>query len=171
MKRNLVLYLFLLFLIEGSVMPWLIPEYELFQFEPHFVLVAILYAAIFLNRYYALFFGLLFGLLQDFIYYGHMIGLQSFSMGLIGYAAGLLFRNAQVTLLMSLSMILLGNFAYESVVYFLYRLFEIIEFSFEWALVQVIMPSLILNLLFALIIYWPARWYLERADSKRKEKE
>lgn len=173
MMRNLVWFLILIFLLEGTMIPWLIPEVwsAHIQLAPHFIVVSILYMAIFMKRYYALVFGLIFGMLQDIIYYGHMIGLQSFSMGLTGYLIGLIFRNAHLSMFSALSTIFLGVFTYEGIVYALYRLFRIVEFSFGWAFMQIILPSLIINLLFALLIYIPSRNYLEGIESKRQEND
>ncbi len=173
MKRNLIWFLILLFLLEGTIIPWLIPEAwsTHIQLAPHFIMVSILYIAIFMNRYYALIFGLIFGLLQDIIYFGHMIGLQSFSMGLTGYLIGLIFRNSHLSMFSALSTILFGIFTYEGIVYASYRLFRIVEFSFGWAFMQIVLPSLVINLLYALLIYLPARNYLEGIDNKRQEND
>ncbi|HEY0829305.1 MAG TPA: rod shape-determining protein MreD [Bacilli bacterium] len=173
MKRNLIWFLILLFLLEGTMIPWLIPEVwsTHVQVAPHFITVTILYMAIFMNRYYALVFGLIFGLLQDIIYFGHTVGLQSFSMGLTGYLIGLIFRSAHLSMFSALSAIFVGIFTYEGIVYALYRLFRIVEFSFSWALMQIVLPSLVINLLFALLIYIPARNYLEGIGNKRQEND
>ncbi|MCC2684984.1 MAG: rod shape-determining protein MreD [Paenibacillaceae bacterium] len=167
----ITLLLFALFLLEGTVLPWLTPSdwQEKALVSPHLVLVAILYTSLYTNRHLALAYGIGFGLLQDFAYYGPMIGTNSFAMGLSAYMIGLLMRRTPIRIVMSLFGIAWGVFGYECIRYGLYRLFQLTSVPFEWSLLHEMLPSLLIDLLFALAVYVPARKWLERLDDEEKE--
>ncbi len=156
--------IFLLFLLEGSLLPWMIPSAWRgnVSVTPHLVLVAIIYVSIYLNRYSALIFGLFFGFLQDFVYYGHMIGVYAFSLGLTGYLCGLFFGRSHIHILPSMLLMAFGNLLYEAAVYGCYRLFNVINSPFEWAFTHQMLPSILFNLLLALLIYVPVRKLFEK---------
>ncbi|WP_341281747.1 rod shape-determining protein MreD [Paenibacillus sp. FSL H8-0537] len=163
--NRLILLLFFLFVIEGSVMPWIIPVDYAGKIIPHFSFVFVLYAALYSGRHRALMFGIGIGLIQDIVYYGHLLGVHTFMMGLIGYFAGLLFDRRRSTLLTCLSVIGFACIAYDSAVYFIYSLFRLTEESYAFALLDHILPSLFLQLAFALVIYVPVRKLYEQ-DAK-----
>jgi rod shape-determining protein MreD len=174
MRRSwITLLLFALFLLEGTVIPWLMPAdwQEKTFVSPHLVLVAVLYISLYSNRHLALVYGTGFGLLQDFIYYGPMIGANSFSMGLSAYLVGLLTRRNSVHVVMSMVAIALGVSLFACVRFGLYRMFQLTSVSFEWSLLHVMLPSLLIDLLFALVIYVPARKRLERLDEEKESAE
>lgn len=174
MRRTwITLILFALFLFEGAAMPWLLPgvwQSEV-RVSPHFVFVVILYVALYANRHLALAYGLGFGLLQDVIFYGPMIGTYTFSMGLTAYLVGLAFHRPQIRIISSLFFIAVGNFLFECIHFGLYRLFNVITVSFRWTLLHEMLPSLLINLLFALIIYVPVRKLLEKMDVETESRE
>lgn len=173
MRRILLSIMLVLFVLEGSIWPWLMPESWLthVRVAPHFVFVIILYIAIYMNRYYSLMFGMLFGLLHDLIYYGHMIGTYTFSMGLVGYTAGLLIRKGQAGFVQTLLSCVFFTCVLDSFIYALYRLFGMVQADYSWAFMHHILPSLFINGLFTLVVYIPMRKLLERANFVRKEEE
>lgn len=170
LRTWITLILFGLFVLEGAVMPWLLPEMWLdsIMIRPHLVFVVILYISIYLNRHIALGFGLGFGLLQDFIYLGPMIGTHSFNFGLTSYLIGLIFQGVHIRLVSSLFFIAVGNFMFECIHYGLYRMFELISISFQYALLHQMIPSVLFNLLFALIIYVPFRKIVESMNAHQE---
>src|SRR5690606_16252539 len=103
-----------------------------------------------------------FGLLQDIIYYGHVIGPHFFFMGLIGYLVGVMLERKKATLLLAISVVGFACLAYDSALYFVYSIFRITNGSYAWALIQYILPSLFLQLAFTLAIYVPFRKMLEK---------
>jgi rod shape-determining protein MreD len=157
------LILFGCFLIEGTLFHWFIPMQwqSSTHLVPLLVLVGIVYSAVFIHRHYALFLGMVFGLLQDVVFYGHMLGVHTFSYGLTGYLVGLMYRNSRVTISATMLMVGLSIVIYESITYALYSLFQIADISFVWFLLRQLLPTLIFNLLFALAVYLPARKWLE----------
>lgn len=167
-----VLILFGFFVLEGTLAEWVIPTDWQSQVYvvPHLVLIGILYISLFKNRYQGLAYGLGFGFLQDLIYYGHSIGVYSFTLGLVGYSAGLAFRRAQVGIVTSMLIVIFGNLLYETLIYGIYRLFlSVIRVDMEWSFLHLTLPSTLFNLLLALLLYLPARKWLEKSDSNRED--
>lgn len=166
--------LFVLFLLEGTIMDWIIPPawQSSVLVAPHLVLTGVVFATLFKNRYHGLSYGLGFGFLQDFMYYGHALGVYSFSMGLVGYALGYLFRSSSRGIVVCLLAATLGSFAYDSLVYGIYRLFlGVVHVGYEWTFLHQILPSMLFNALIALLLYMPARKWLEDADADREPEE
>lgn len=168
-----LLILLLFFLVEGSLFPWLIPLGWLSKvsISPHLVLAGIIYIAIYGNRHAALFYGLSFGFLQDLIYYGHMLGVHTFSMGLIGYLVGLSFMKLRRSLFFTLSFVVYTELIYGIMLYGIYRFFNVTNLPLTWILLKNIFPSLLLNLLFALVIYVPARQFIEGSIRMKRDEE
>lgn len=169
MKRHtLWLILLVLFLLEGSLLPWFLPAtwQSSVRVAPHFVYIVILYYAIFLDRHTALMYGIIFGLLTDFVYYGHMLGVHSFSMGVISYLIGKVFSNARLNIFWTMTAIAFGSVLYDFTYYGLYRLFNVVHDSAGWMLTNVSLPSLAVNMLFALLIYVPLRHWLQGMQSR-----
>ncbi|MFF2480551.1 rod shape-determining protein MreD [Paenibacillus sp. NPDC058071] len=170
--NRLIGIMFLIFIIEGAIMPWLVPAQFSGRLISHFVFVFVMYAALYRGRHQALLLGIGFGLLQDVVFYGHLIGLHGFAMGLLGYFAGLLLEKRRSTLLTALSVIGLGCILYDSMIYFTYSVFRITNESYAWALLDHILPSLFLQLAFALAVYVPARkWFESRSMPLDQEEE
>lgn len=157
-KHALWLFVFLLFLLEGSLLPWLLPDTgELkLQFIPHFAWVVIIFITIYLSRHMGLALALVFGILHDIVYYGHVLGVYAFGMGLATYIIGLLLRNSHVTWYIGIGTAALGLILFDIMVYSLYMLFQIVSISPWWIVQHVTLPSLLLNVIFASAIYYPA---------------
>lgn len=177
MKLKLLwLLLFVCFLIEGTLYHWLIPArwQESAHVVPLFVLTVVVYASLYIHRHYALFLGLIFGLLQDVIFYGHMLGIHMFSYGLTGYLIGLLAsgsRGSRMTFTLTLSMVGASILIYESITYALYSLFQLADVSIIWFLWRQVVPTVLFNLLFALAVYIPLRKYLEQKKSVKESSD
>ncbi|MFD2116476.1 rod shape-determining protein MreD [Paenibacillus yanchengensis] len=168
MNRIVVLML-LVFIVEGSIMPWLIPAEFSDRIIPHFIYVFVMYAALYGNRHVAMFLGAGFGLLQDIVYYGHLIGPHAFLMGVIGYFAGVLFTNRQATLMMAIAIMGIGYIAYDSMLFAIYQLFKLSTADYAWALLHHILPSLFLQLGFMLLLYVPLRKMFQSIQRKPLE--
>jgi rod shape-determining protein MreD len=169
--RKAVFAMLFLFILEGTIMPWLIPEAWSARLVPHFTFVFVLYSALYGGRHTALILGLCFGFLQDIVYYGHMIGVHAFSMGLCGYLTGLLLERRRAPLIMALSVIGMGCLLYDGTAYMIYRVFEITHDLYAYALIQYMMPSMFLQLGFALAVYIPARRWFEGAAAAGVQEE
>jgi rod shape-determining protein MreD len=169
--NRIILLMLLLFVLEGTIMPWIIPAGYGARIVPHFVLVAIIFTALYTDRHRALLLGVSFGFLQDIVYFGHLLGVHSFIMGLLGYFIGLLLDRRKATLLMAISVIGFACILYDSVIFFIYRVFRITGETYAWALLNHILPSLFLQLAFALACYVPARRMLEAYSKADPDKD
>jgi rod shape-determining protein MreD len=160
--------MFLFFVIESTLVPWLIPSSLAGRLYPHFTFVFVLYIALYGTRHKALMLGLLFGLLQDVVFYGNLLGLHSFAMGLIGYVTGLLAEKRKVTMMSALFTITLCCIVYEIIIFAVYRVFWFTRESFGYAMVNHMMLSTFLQLGFALAVYVPARRWVQSAIPVRQ---
>lgn len=162
MKAWLLLPLFFLFLIEGTVVPlyepnaWGIDLYLI----PRFVLVTVIFIALYMGRKYGLWLGFLFGLLQD-ILFSDVIGVYTFTMSFIGYFSGLAFLYFHPSLVLLMLTIMACVFLHEGLVYGFFSLFEVADKPLQTALIFDFLPTTLLNVLFALLIYVPLIRLLE----------
>lgn len=170
--NRIILIMLLLFILEGSLMPWLIPAGFGDRIVPHFVFVFVIFASIYSGRHRGLLLGAGFGLLQDIVYYGQLLGPHTFMMLSIGYFTGKLFERRRATILMALSIVGMACILYDSALFFIYRIFRITNETYAWAVLDYILPSLFLQLAFALAVYVPARRMFEsQLQSNGTEKE
>jgi rod shape-determining protein MreD len=174
MKRTgLALLLFFIFLLEGTVLKWIIPDVWQTQVAvaPHFTLIVILFISLFLNRHWGLAYGLIYGMLHDIVYYGPMIGTYSFTMGLVGYAVGLMPMRSTGSIVSSMVAIIFGSLLFEWTLYGIYFVFQITHVGVQWIFLHQMLPSILINLLFALLIYVPIRKLLEGISISQEHDE
>lgn len=163
--NRIIAFMLLLFMLEGALIPWLIPEGYGDRIIPHFIFVIVLYSALYGNRHQALLLGIGFGLLQDIVYYGHLIGGHTFIMGLIGYFTGVLLERRRPTVMMALTVIGFACILYDTTLFYIYKVFRITDVAYAWALLNHILPSLFLQLAFALAVYIPVRRIFESRNN------
>ncbi|EJW17050.1 rod shape-determining protein MreD [Paenibacillus alvei] len=172
MNRNwMIVFMFILFLMEGSLLPVLIPDAWQGRIVPQLVFIVILYHAVYHHRHAALMMGLGFGFLQDIVYYGHMLGPHTFSMGLLGYLTGLLFASRHTAMISMMIISVFGTFAYQTMLYAAYRLFGLHGMTFEYAIFDFMIPSLIVQLIFSLAIYVPMRRWFDHLSGKKSTED
>lgn len=172
MNRNwMILFIFILFLMEGTVLPVLIPDGWSGRILPQFVFIIILYHGVYKHRHTALLMGLGFGLLQDIVYYGFMIGPHTFAMALLGYLFGLLFSTRNTTMVTMMVITIVASFANQAILYGVYRLFSLHQFTFQYALMEYMLPSLIVQLVFSLLVYVPMRKWFEGSTANNAANE
>lgn len=162
-RRNINIILFLIFLIEGSIFRYLFPDITETGalVSPRFVLASIILISIFVDKKYALFLGLLFGLLYDLIY-GGVLGLYTVGMAGIGYFSGWFIQFLHPTFLVFVLIEFIGLLAFELFIYSMLSLYQLVEMPIEQAFTHFMFPSVIFNLLFAIIIYLPVNYLLAR---------
>jgi rod shape-determining protein MreD len=168
-RRWMIVVMILLLIIEGTVMPWIIPGDWKLRIIPHFVFVIVLFYGVYTSRYLALVMGLVFGLLHDVIHYGNMIGVYSFSMGLCGYLIGKVFGDKRLGIGWMMLIVVLGSWLFDSTTYLIYTMFRVNHMSYDWALFYHIIPSVFLQLAFALLVYVPVRRTLDIGFRKHDE--
>ncbi|WP_281889052.1 rod shape-determining protein MreD [Paenibacillus sp. YYML68] len=171
--RRLCLLLFVFFLLETTMLPWITPLswQSNIEVNPHLVLVLVLFIGLYVNRHIALMYGLIFGMLFDFIMYSPMLGPVSFAMGLSGYLAGLMQGRLYSSIVISMLVVGGGLLFYDATLFGIYRLFRVTHLTFEWAFLHRMLPSMLINLLLALAAYVPARRLLEGMPGKPAEPE
>ncbi|MFV9510879.1 rod shape-determining protein MreD [Tepidibacillus sp. LV47] len=162
--------LFLLFVFEGTIFQFLSVDffYSLVTIVPHFVLVMIVYISIFQDKKKGLIMGLIFGLLYDIVY-GKMIGINLMGMALIGYFSGWLTQYFQRSFPLYVLIETLAVFLFELYSYGILRLFHVIDISLEWALMQVMIPTVIVNGMIAILFFRPFQLLIieRKADDDR----
>jgi rod shape-determining protein MreD len=174
MQRYLLpVILYIVFLFEGTILPMIIPMswQSRIGIAPHFAFIIILFIAIYVSRHWALAYGLGFGALQDIVYYGPMLGTYTFGMGLISYLIGMMALRSKPSMVMSIMLILIGNLLLDLLIFGIYRIFQITHLTIDYALTHHVLPSLLINLLFALVVYVPIRKLLDHIESTRVKDE
>lgn len=158
MKRfYLPVILFFLLVLEGIAIEILPPSVltgEL-TFVPHWVLIFIIYIAVFYDRdttYYSILYAVIFGFLIDVVYTG-ILGLYTFSYGFATYIIHelkkLLHGNFYVMVLLGL----LGIALADAALYIIFSLLEMVNMSWKNYSLYRLLPSLGSNLLFLIILY------------------
>ncbi|WP_010270855.1 rod shape-determining protein MreD [Paenibacillus senegalensis] len=169
-RNGLTLLLLLLFVLEGSVIKWLLPLswQEQVMISPHLTLVAIMLISIYDSRRIGLLYGLCFGLLHDIVYYGPMIGPYCLGMGIVSYLCGVPKFRYGIGLFISLFLIAAGNLLFEWILYGIYQVTQVRPLDMHWAFLHLMLPSLFMNALFALILYVPMRRLLDKLRKMEK---
>ena len=170
-KQVLILLLFLLFIVERTIVPWLIPEALQFRISHNLVLIAILFVSVYYHRHTALVLGIIFGILHDTVFYGEMIGTHSFAMGFIAYVIGFVFKGSRSPMPVMMTAIVLGSLLFDGTLFGIYKLFQLNHTSYDWAVLQYMLPNVFVHFVFGLIIYVPLRKQLEqltRYNNKEK---
>lgn len=161
-KSVLILILFLVFILQGTVLPWLIPDSWEQRIIPNLVFLIILFVTVYHHRYMALLLGLSFGMLHDIIFYGRILGAHSFAMGISAYLIGLIFQIPRAPLPMMMGVVLLGSLLEESVLFGIYSVFNLNQQPFNWALVNYMLPTMLFHFAMGLLLYIPLRRQLEK---------
>ncbi|WP_375708442.1 rod shape-determining protein MreD [Paenibacillus albidus] len=164
MKMNrsfLILLLFLLSILETTILPWIIPDAWQTRIVPNLVFIVILFVTVYHHRHTALVLGLTFGMLHDVIFYGRILGAHSFTMGLSAYLIGLVFQIPRAPLPMMLSVVLLGSLLADSMLFGIYNVFNLNQQPYSWAIMYHILPTMLFHFAMALLLYVPLRRQLE----------
>lgn len=170
-KQVLLLLLVFLFILEGTIVPWILPGPWQNILMPNLVFIVLLFVSIYHNRHTALVLGVIFGMLHDVVFYGEMIGTYSLVMGFSTYIMGFIFRVPRAPMPLMMTVVILGSLLFDSMLFAIYRVFSLTQVSYDWNLLHHILPDLVIHFVFGLIIYVPLRKQLEKIASRvRKEK-
>lgn len=158
---KLFIILFLLFLIEGTIMPHLVPYQtgDHYEIVPAFVMVAVLMIAFFGNVRWGMRYAVLFGLLTDIVNTS-VIGVYAFSMGLSLYITYLLSRWVNLNLMMTLALSVFGVLLLQTEVYLIYLMIGVTTQTMASFLIWRLPTTLGFNAVFALILFFPFRHFL-----------
>lgn len=162
-----LLTIFILFIIEGTVLQVFSPDYWGMQviMVPRFVVVLLIFGALFLGRIQGLFMGLLFGLMYDVVY-GSVIGIYGFSMALVSYFSGLTFRIFQQNIFLILLTVLVALTLHEFLVYGVFYLINFADMDVHFFFFNRVIPTLVLNMIFAILVSYPARVILQQLQQE-----
>jgi rod shape-determining protein MreD len=162
--NGVILLGLVLILLENGVIPWLVPSSWSDRLLPHLNFILTMFVAGFAGRHYAFLFGLGFGLLQDLLSYGFLIGPYGFGMALIGYFAGLLAEYKSYSIGIFAWAVVVFGALLDSIVYFIYKLFRLTDLEFAYVFYWQVAPTALLQLLIALMMYVPVRRLLIKAS-------
>lgn len=165
----LTMLVLVLFILEGTVFQFISPEKWGLSWTtvPRFALVCTVLISMFLGRREGLYYGFAFGLLQD-VLYGQVIGIYTMSMMVASYFAGLivlLFQRGFGMVCVTSFLILFGH---EWLLYSLFRLFSTAPIDVQWILSRQILPTVILNVAFSMVIYLPVKRLCKAVQAKRE---
>lgn len=157
--------LFIFLLVEGTIFQVFVPDAWGFPFTivPRLVLAGVIFIGIFLGKNTGLVYGLIFGLLYDIIY-TDMIGVYTLTMGLMGLLAGVTAKYFHQNILFAGSMIFILTTLNECLAYGFYELFNLSNMLMSDFLLRDLIPTVLFNGIFALIIYFPMRNILKDRD-------
>lgn len=165
-KQVLILLLFLLFILEGTIVPWLLPGSWQNVIMPNLVFIVLLFVSVYHHRHTALVLGIIFGMLHDIVFYGDMIGTYSFVMGVSAYLMGFIFQAPRAPMPVMMTVVILGSLLFDSMLFGIYRVFSLTAISYDWNLLHHILPDLVVHFVFGLIIYVPLRKQLEQLGKR-----
>ncbi|WP_042199645.1 rod shape-determining protein MreD [Paenibacillus camerounensis] len=172
MRRSvLVLLLFLLFIVQGTLLPWLLPDVWQMRIIPNLVFIVILFVTIYHHRHTALILGLSFGILHDVVFYGRILGAHSFAMGLSAYLIGLIFQIPRAPLPLMMSVVLLGSLLEDSILFSIYSVFNLNREPYNWALLNYMLPTMLFHFAIGLLLYIPVRRQLELIKKETRDEE
>ncbi len=164
--RNWIAYLCVLcFLLQGTMLKWIIPAswQSHVVVAPQLTLIIVLMIGLYGSRYWALLTGLSLGLLQDIVFYGPMIGTYTFTLGLMGYLAGLVGLRRGSDVVKGMAFVAAGDLLFHFILFGIYRLFQLTHMPLSFLFFRQMIPTLLFDLLFALAIFIPVRNRLEMA--------
>lgn len=161
-QRSLfILFLFLLFVLEGTWFQWMTPDVWGIDmtFVPEFTLVVVMLSAMFFGVRQGTVYAFLFGLMHD-LAFGHTIGVYVFSFMFVVYLTGIVSKQFYKYDIVIYTTVILGLVLHLTLIYGLYRLFQVTQMSWGWMFYREILPSLLFNGLFLMIVNAPLkRWF------------
>lgn len=130
-------------------------------FVPHFLMITIIFLAIFVGEKYGIFYGLLFGLLFDVVY-TEILGVYLFLFPMIAYLIAKIMKFLHHHLVISSFMTILSVVIVEIIVYEINLLIRITDFTFTHFVSIRLFPTIILNVAFLIIFAFPLKKYFEQ---------
>jgi rod shape-determining protein MreD len=170
-KAFLPIIISLCFLFE-SVFVELLPA-ELFKsssiFVPHFLMVAITFVTVYISQKHGIMYGFIFGILFDIVY-TEIIGIYLFMFPLVAYITSWIMRILQTNIILVSFVAILGVGFLELGVYEMNFLIGRTDMIFASFMDIRLVPTLILNLIFIILVSYPLRKYLDLyAEALRNE--
>ena len=170
-KAFLPIIISLCFLFE-SVFVEMLPA-EIFKsssiFVPHFLMVAIIFVTVYISKKHGIMYGFIFGILFDIVY-TEIIGIYLFMFPLVAYITSWIMRILQTNIILVSFVAILGVGFLELGVYEMNFLIGRTDMVFASFMDIRLVPTLILNLIFIILVSYPLRKYLDLyAEALRNE--
>lgn len=165
----LSLIIFALFIVEGSLFQVFAPELYSSEliFVPRFTIIIIVIIGIFFGRPTAMLYGIIFGLSYDVVY-TEILGVYSFTFGIIGYIFSLEYRAIQVSYFYNLLICLGAIIVVEYFSYGILYMVELTSMTHSEFFLDRFLSTVGLNLIFTLIVLYPMRrlvqYYKKKED-------
>lgn len=171
MRKILLPLLFIFILIMESTFVQVLPT-QIFNGEriivPHFLIIAILFLALYGDRNLGIIYGFSFGLLFDVVY-TEIIGVYLFLFPLIAYLCSKVMRILQTNIVVVSVVSMVGVILLELGVYEMNFLVNKTEMSFPFYAEFRLLPTIILNIAFIIIFSYPLKRLFEKyAELERK---
>lgn len=122
---------------------------------PHWIFVFLLFIAIFYDRdhtYFSVFYAVIFGLLVDVVYTG-VIGVYMFSYAIVIYIVHALKKSFHTNIYVTILIGIIGVGLTEISINFIYTVINIIDIDWKQYVIYRLMPTILANLIFLIILY------------------
>lgn len=153
-KKIIYLCFFLLFLIEGFILQVLIRadfSSDIYTY-PLFVITFIIFVTVFGNERESMIIAIVFGLLYDIVY-GRVLGVYTFGILGIVYLIKWFIQYYHPTFILYLLIEAAGIIIFEVFSYGILSLFQLVNIPFSFVLSNILIPTILFNLVFASIYY------------------
>jgi len=164
MRRIILPIVVLLLFVSESIFVDISPVGHLnteYVFVPRFIMIVFVFIAVYADRYQGMLYGFVFGLLFDIVYTG-VIGVYMFGMSFIAYlmakSSKILLSNIFVTSLLGIVAVVLLEFF----VYIVNLLIGFTNMPIMMFLQNRLLPTVILNSIFVLLIAFPIKKLITR---------
>ena len=164
MKRVLLPLLIIFLFIAESIFVELLPAKVFggnYIIVPRFLIVAILFLTVYGPKKYWLYYAFIFGLLFDVVY-TEIIGIYLFLFPVIAYLIAMLMKILQTNLVIVSLATLLGVLLVELGSYEFNFLIHRTDMDFSSFLSIRLLPTLLLNFIFIVIVAYPFKKYFEK---------
>lgn len=163
---------FILLVLEGTLFQILILSNHTIEMTlvPRFLVVMIILIGIHFGRQSSIVYGMIFGFFYDVVY-TQLLGVYTFGIAFIGYVFVYYHKRIQDSLLIQLLIIVGAITFFEYYQFGLYRLIGITEMAAPLFVLERLVPSIVLNSVFAILIYYPTKKlfdYVKRQENLRE---
>lgn len=166
---HIILIMLVVFFLEGTVFYWMIPDSMVGTIVPRFMLLFVVFSALYRDRRTATLLGFGFGLLHDLVYYEKLIGIQAFTMAGIGYLLGQVLERKRSDLLIAIIAVAVASILFDFSNFLLYRIFRLNDLPLAYAIGKYFFPNIVFQSVFAIISYVPLRKWFESSVTRRYE--
>ncbi|MCT6923112.1 MULTISPECIES: rod shape-determining protein MreD [Bacillales] len=133
---------------------------------PRFLILYLIFIAIYYNRKRAVLYGLAFGILYD-VFYIDIIGLYSFLYPLLCFLAGWSVKYVHQHLVITTVLAVMLVAAMEVVLYEFFFLIDFTPMTFQTFLHSRLIPTIVANLLFLAILGWAFKYVINQRVLQR----